>query len=390
MPTHPKENKRTVRVFGLASFLNDMGSDMIYPLWPLFVTQVLGADMFILGLIDGIGDALVSISKAFSGYWSDKLRKRKVFIWTGYLMGGLSRIGYALSQSWPWLIPFRILDRTGKIRGAPRDAIIADVSDTSNRGKNFGFLRMMDNFGAVTGILLTIFLLNYLSFRSLFFLAAIPSLLAVGLILFLVKDRPAKDFPAFKGIRLRDLPNNFRLLLISSFIFSIGTFSYSFLLIFAKQLGIQTALVPIFYLLFTVVAALTSYPFGLLSDRLGNKALLFTAFAFWGLTCLTVLFFSNTLGIILTFLLYGFFQGSFQTAQGAYVAELAPANIRGSLYGGYQMVIGLAALPASLGAGLIWDTYGKTVPFLVALVLTVVAAVVLLFVKNTQHVTRNT
>ena len=121
-----------------------MGSDIIYPIWPLFVTSVLGANMAVLGLIDGLGEAVVSISKALSGYISDKTKKRKIFIWTGYLMGAISRIGYALSTAWPHLIPFRILDRAGKIRSAPRDAILADVSTSKTRGKIFGIMRSAD------------------------------------------------------------------------------------------------------------------------------------------------------------------------------------------------------------------------------------------------------
>jgi MFS family permease len=135
------KSKKTVRIFAAASFLNDMGSDIIYPIWPLFVTEVLKANMAVLGFLDGLGEALVSLSQAASGYISDRIRRRKIFIWTGYLCGSVSRIGYALSGSWPHLIPFRILDRGGKIRSAPRDALIADVTTEANRGRIFGFLR---------------------------------------------------------------------------------------------------------------------------------------------------------------------------------------------------------------------------------------------------------
>jgi len=161
-------SKKKVRIFGIASFLNDMGSDMIYPVWPLFVRS-LGANMSVLGFLDGLGDALVSISQAISGYISDKIQKRKIFVWLGYLMGAISRIGYALSKNWTHLIPFRILDRAGKIRSAPRDAIIADLSTDQDRGENFGFLRTMDNLGAVVGILLCILLVNFLGFKNSFF-----------------------------------------------------------------------------------------------------------------------------------------------------------------------------------------------------------------------------
>ena len=136
-----QDKKRTIKIFAIASFLNDVGSDIIYPLWPLFVTTFLGANMAVLGFLDGLGEALVSISQGISGRLSDRLKKRKVFIWLGYLFGAFSRVGYSLSTSWQHLIPFRILDRAGKIRSAPKDAIVADISTKENRGRNFGFLR---------------------------------------------------------------------------------------------------------------------------------------------------------------------------------------------------------------------------------------------------------
>ena len=164
MKTETREGKgnRILTVFALASFLNDYGSDAICPIWPKFVLLFTGANMAILGLVDGLGDAIVSISQALSGYVSDRVGKRKVFIWTGYLLGGSSRIGYAFSAAWQHVIPFRILDRFGKIRGAPRDAMIADISTQKNRGRNFGLLRAMDNLGAVCGIATTIFLFSLL------------------------------------------------------------------------------------------------------------------------------------------------------------------------------------------------------------------------------------
>ena len=155
-----KDEKRDLYVFSLASFLNDLGSDIIYPIWPLFVTVFLGADVIVLGILDGIGDALVSVSSAFSGYLSDKFRKRKIFIWTGYISAAIARFGYAF-LNWKYLIPFKALDRAGKIRSAPRDAMIAELSTERDRGTNFGFLRTMDNLGAIVGIFCP-YLLNIL------------------------------------------------------------------------------------------------------------------------------------------------------------------------------------------------------------------------------------
>lgn len=168
------ETRKFMTIFSTASFLNDFGSDMIYPIWPFCVTTFLKANLAVLGFVDGLGDAIVSISQAGSGYLSDRIGKRKVFVWTGYLFGAASRIGYALSTAWQHLIPFRILDRSGKIRGAPRDAIVADVSTDENRGRNFGLLRAMDNLGAVCGIITCFLLFGLLGYTSLFLLASIP------------------------------------------------------------------------------------------------------------------------------------------------------------------------------------------------------------------------
>ena len=376
-----KRKGKTIKIFALASFLNDLGSDMIYPVWPLFVTTVLGANMTTLGFIDGLGEAIVSISQAASGYLSDKIRKRKVFIWSGYLFGALSRVGYGLSTVWQQLIPFRILDRAGKIRGAPRDAIIADVSTKETRGKNFGLLRAMDNLGAVGGIIICILFFRLLGYRNLFLLAAIPSIVGAFLIFSLIKERKPEN-RVYKGLALRILDKNFVLFLLLSSFFALGSFSYSFLLIYAKQLGFQTTFVPVLYLIFTAVASLFSLPFGKLSDKKGRKFVLALSYIFWGLVCLTFILLRNYLAIILTFVLYGLHRASLDTVQKAFVSELAPREFRASILGGFQMVTGLCALPASFMAGILWDKIGILAPFYFSLGLTTLAIVLLMFVKE--------
>ena len=376
------QNKREVRVFAFASFLQDFGSDIIYPIWPLFVTVVLGANMAALGFIDGLGDAIVSISQAASGYASDKMRRRKVFIWTGYLFGALSRVGYAFSTIWQQLVPFRILDRAGKIRGAPRDAIIADISTRENRGGNFGFLRAMDNLGAVCGIITSILLLELVGYRNLFLLATIPSAMAVLLILFATKERRPADTKIFKGFSLRHLDRNLTLFRLLSGIFALGSFSYSFLLMYAKAFGFQTALVPVLYLIFTAVAALFSLPFGRLADRIGRKSVLLLAYLFWGLVCVSFIFIQSYVAVALTFVVYGLHKGALEPVQKSLVSELAPIERRASILGAFQMVIGLSALPASLIAGILWDRIDMFVPFYFSLVLTILSAVLLLFIRE--------
>lgn len=379
-----KETKKTIRTFAAASFLNDAGSDIIYPIWPLFVTTILGANMAVLGLIDGLGEAIVSIAQAFSGYISDRIQKRKVFVWTGYVFGSLSRVGYGLSTVWQHVIPFRVLDRAGKIRGAPRDAMIADMSTNKNRGKHFGFLRSLDNLGAVCGIIICIVFFQLLGYRTLFLLAAIPSAFAALLVFLFIKERKITDKKIYKGLRIKDIDKNFRLFLFLSALFALGSFSYSFLLIYAKEFGFEITFVPVLYLIFSIFAALFSFPFGKLSDRIGRKNVLFVSYALWGLVCLGCIVLQSYAAILFIFVLYGMHRAGMDTVQKTFVCELAPADYRASGLGGFQMIIGLCALPASLIAGILWDTIGITTPFYFSIGLTGVSALLLLLVKEKE------
>lgn len=380
--TNEAQNKKVVRTFAWASFLHDMGSDMVYPIWPLFVTSFLGANMAVLGFIDGIGDAIVSISQAISGYISDKIKKRKIFIWLGYFFGALSKIGYALATAWGWLVPFRILDRAGKMRGSPRDALVADSSTEQNRGRNFGLLRTMDNLGAVVGILFTLAFFGFLGYKKLFLIAFVPSIIATLLVIAAIKEKKPTEKKIFKGMSFKQVSPNFRLFLILSAVFALGSFSYSFLLIYAKHFGFKVVTIPVLYLVFTVVASIVSLPFGKLADRIGRKKVMLISFLLWAVVLVTFLLESNHIGIFLAFIFYGLFRGAFETVQKTFVSELAPEEYRASSLGGYQMVVGLCALPASLAAGILWDKISLVTPLIVSLILTVIAGAMLLFVKE--------
>lgn len=382
MKSSGNQAKRKIRVFAAASFLNDMGSDIIYPVWPLFVTEVLKANMAVLGFLDGLGEALVSLSQAASGYFSDRLRRRKVFIWTGYLCGSLSRVGYALSGAWPQLIPFRMLDRVGKIRSAPRDALVADVTTGENRGRTFGLLRTMDNLGAVCGILLCIALLPLLGYRLLFALAALPSLIGAGLILLLIREDRSSGQKIFKGLSWREIGPSLRLYMLLSAVFALGAFSYSFLLIAAKSFGFKTAVLPALYLTFTATASLLSLPFGRLSDKWGRKKVLALSFFFWAAVCIGFLTLRRLAFLPGLFILYGAHKAALEPVQRTFVCELSPLPFRASCLGAFQMVIGLCALPASLLAGWLWESAGQSAPFYLSLALTAVAFLLLFFVKE--------
>lgn len=375
-----KENKRELRIFSLASFLNDMGSDIIYPIWPLFVTVILGADVLILGIIDGIGDALVSISSALSGYLSDKFRKRKIFIWTGYLSSGIARFGYSIVPTWIYLIPFKVLDRAGKIRASPRDAMIAELSTKENRGTNFGFLRAMDNFGAIVGITLSIIFLKYLGFRNLILLASIPSFFSVLIIYFFIKEKKFEPQKRYFSINLFD--RNFRLFVIVNGIFALGAFSYSFFLLYAKDIGFSIYTVPIFYLIFTVSSTIFSYPFGKMADKIGRKKVLMISYFSFALACISLIFTRNFIGILGIFFIYGLHKAAIDVSQKTLASEICPFDYRATSLGSFQLVTGLMAFPASFIAGILWKILGMNYPLYLSSTLALTAFILINLVKE--------
>lgn len=375
------KEKKTVKIFAVASFLNDMGSDIIYPIWPAFLTQYLKANMTVVGFIDGLGDAIVSLSQAFSGFLSDKIQKRKIFIWLGYLFGAISRIGYALSKTYHPVVAFRILDRAGKIRSAPRDAAIADVSSNQSRGKNFGILRSMDNLGAVVGIILCMILFPILGYKNLFLLAAIPSLIGATLIIFFFKEEKVQT-RAFKGYSLKLFNKNLKLLFAVSSIFALGNFSYSFLLVFTNKKGFPLYSLPILYLIFTFVASIFSVYFGKLSDKIGRKSVLIISFVFWIITLTVLITIQNLFGFILSFIFYGFHKASFEPVHKTFISELSPLELRASILGGFQMIMGLFAFPASFFAGILWDRFDIFVPFYLSILFSIISIALTLKIKE--------
>ncbi|MFX1509488.1 MAG: MFS transporter [Promethearchaeota archaeon] len=392
-----------VQAFGAASFLNDMGSDIVFSIWPVFVTLLTSPALapLILGLVDGIGDFVVNVSKGFSGFISDKVQKRKAFIWSGYSMGAASRLIYAFTPIWQLLIPAKILDRAGKLRGAPRDALIADVSTHETRGRNFGILRTLDNLGATVGVLITIAFVTFLvpwfasvlgydtlaSLRLLFVFATIPTVIgAIIIILRIVDYRKDTKKPVF---RISGINRSLVIFIILSILFALASFSWSLVTLYAGEFLVFPTInpilgVPVAYLTFTLTAALTSAPLGRLGDRIGRRLTLFIGFAFFGAMCAIFLFISSFWTVLLALIFYGVSIGATVPMQSSLVSELSPIEVRASMLGLYQMLIGIALLPASLIAGYLWVLLGPSFTFGLALGLTALASVFLPFVKESE------
>ena len=379
------KTKRTVRTFAAASFFNDIGSDIIAPLWPVFLKETLGAPFKVIGILDGFKESITSISQVFSGYLSDRLKKRKIFIWAGYLCGALSRVGYSISSHWGMLFPAIFLDRAGKMRDAPRDAMVADISTRQNRARNFGIIEAWDNAGAVLGILLSIWLITFLDLKTIFLIAAIPTLISVLLVILFIQD--TRDGNVFKDLAWKNLGRNFNLFTLSNIFFTLGFFSYSFLILYLKDQQFPLTSLPVFYLIFSLSASIFSGLSGKFADRFSRRLTLIISFTLWAVV--TVAFIAMpalswvSAGIL--FALYGMHKGALKPAQSAFVSESAPAEQRASILGFFKMITGLCALPASFIAGVLWDAYGPLAPFSFALAMTLLALFTMLMVQEPKE-----
>ena len=367
-------------VFGTASLLNDTSSDMIAPIWPTFLNVRLGLNLFQVGIVDGLALTITALSKLGAGFASDRLGRRKPFITLGYFLSMISRIGFVISTGFYHIIFWKSMDRTGKMRGPPRDAIVAECAGEQKRGKAFGLLRAMDTTGAVIGAVISFFLFGLLGYEGVILLAVIPAAGSVLVIAGLIKERPGKD--VFKGVTFSGLDGNLKLFLFASVLFALATFSYSFLILFSRDFGYADTQLPLLYILFALVHALSSYPFGRASDRVGRKPVLVSAFALLMLTSAWTFAVSDWLTVIPVFILFGLMNGALDPVQTALVSDLVEEERRSSILGAFQMAIGLCALPAGFAIGFLWESYGPFAAFQYSIVLAAIATIVLFLVRT--------
>jgi len=362
---------RNVYALSAVSFFTDASSEMIYPLLPVFLTTVLGASAGFLGVVEGAAETTAALLKLASGWWSDRVRKRKPLIVGGYAIASLVRPLIAVAQSAGQVLAIRVADRVGKgIRGAPRDALIADSVDASVRGRAFGFHRAADHAGAVVGPLVAFAVLTWwhAPLRQVFWLAAIPGIIAVIVAVVFVRERasgaePVTAMPDAAHQSAAPLGKRFWAVLGVVTLFTLGNSTDAFLLLRAAQLGVPVALAPILWAMLHVVKSTTSTPGGALSDRIGRKPAVIAGWAIYAVVY--VLFARATVAwqAWALFAVYGLYFGLVEGTEKALVADLVPAGRRGVAYGWYNLAIGIGALPASVVFGLLWDRYGSATAF---------------------------
>ncbi|MDD2752709.1 MAG: MFS transporter [Candidatus Omnitrophica bacterium] len=354
-------------LLGITSLLTDISSEMVYPILPIFLVNTLGASPAILGLIEGIAESLASLLKVFSGYFSDKIKRRKPFTILGYASSSVGKLFLFIAYNWHAVLIGRAIDRFGKgVRTAPRDALIADSAVAGKRGAAFGLHRAMDTFGAVIGVVLAYYLVTSSSgdLRKVFLFSLIPAFFGV-IFLFFVREKRAKVIPAAEKLQFkwRDLDKRLKLFLIFTFIFTLGNSSNQFLLLRAKNLGSPTATIILYYLAYNIIYFLFAYPAAWLSDRIGRKKILVAGYFFYGLVYLGFALNQSLNMFWLLFGVYGLYIGFTEGVEKALVADIAPANLRATAIGLHATLVGIGLLPASLFAGLLWKFFGAAAPF---------------------------
>ena len=384
-----REIPGSVWMLGLVSMSMDISSEMIHALLPLYLVTVLGASTLTVGIIEGIAEAAASITKIFSGALSDYLGKRKWLAAFGYGLAAFTKPVFPLASSIGWLVAARFVDRVGKgIRGSPRDALVADLTPADLRGGAYGLRQSLDTIGAVLGPLLAVVFMAAFAndFTAVFWIAVIPAFISVAIIVFGVHEpeRPQalrKVRAPLSRAELARLSRVYWMIVGVAAIFTLARFSEAFLLLRAQSVGLPLAVVPVVLVVMNVAYTLTAWPAGALSDRIGRYGVVTVGFALLVLADLALAIGGSVAIVMLGVVLWGLHMGLTQGLLSALVADTAPEELRGTAFGMFNLVSGVAMLAASILAGALWDIAGPAGTFLAGAAFTAIALAALPFVR---------
>jgi len=389
---------------GLISFFTDLSTEMVYPLIPLYLVGTFGATHVLVGIIEGIAESLASLLKVYSGYLTDRFQKKKLIAFSGYAAGLIYKIALLFAGSWIGILGARVIDRFGKgIRTAPRDVLVSESADSGSMGKAFGLHKALDMLGAAFGILIVFLIIkgsqgNY-NYKNLFALSMIPAV--IGLIMFLfVKEKKRENLSENREQKktnriplrenLKKINSQLKLYLLVVFIFTLGNSSKAFMILKASDAGFNEVNVILLFLIYHAVAGLLSVPMGKLSDKIGRKNLLVPGYITFALCYICFSFAAAPAAMITAFTLYGIYTAMITGVERAFVAEISPTELKGTMLGLHSTVAGIALLPASVIAGLLWNKFTAAAPFLFGAGLSLLAAVLLLiFMKGRKRYDEN-
>ncbi len=380
---------RNVFALGFVSFFTDISSEMVFSLLPTFLLGLPGASKAVLGLIEGTAEALSHALRAVSGVFSDRFRKRKLFVLVGYAMSNIVKPLFAVARAPLDVFVIRVSDRVGKaVRTSPRDALLSESVSEKHRGAAFGLHRALDQTGAIVGPIIasTAMLLLGLTVRDIFWLSLIPGTLALFIILLAVRERVGESVGEFRlltGIKTVVKEDFLRLLVVVG-IFSLGAFNFSFVLLNAKEAGVADSLIPFVYAVINVAHTIIAIPAGVLSDRIGQEKVLVLGYGVFLSTALLILLLpANGFGAFLVAVVFGTYFGIIETIQRALIPGYVQSSLRGTAYGVYYLVVGSAFFISNAVVGTLWEHFGSSVAAAYSVVLSYLAIIImLLFLKD--------
>mgnify|MGYP001164777867 FL=1 len=375
---------------GLVSFFSDISAEMVYPIIPLYLTSVFSVTPAIVGIIEGIAESVASLLKVFSGYITDKYKNKKQIAFAGYAAGLLYKIALIFAGSWGGILGARVIDRIGKgIRTSPRDVMVSESADKNHMGKAFGIHKALDMAGSAIGIFVAYYIFkNYSSafnYKYFFLLSIIPAVLGL-MMFFFIKEKSEKRIvkerePFWNDIKKLD--NQLKLYLLVAFLFTLGNSSNTFLLLRAKNVGFDDTTVIFLYFIYNITASILSVPLGKLSDKVGRKSILVSGYIIFSVVYFIFGFAYNKIIMVFAFVLYGLYTAMTSGVERAFIAEISPKEIKGTMLGLHATIVGIALLPASAIAGFLWNLFGAKIPFILGACMSLGAAsIIKIFMKD--------